>query len=117
MKVVSEHTWCLTDKGERVPETHPLARFLLVSKGSEIDADQLESYPILEEQPAPKKIEIQIDEPPPEPEPEPPPPPKPKRAPKPKTKPPPPLQAVPKITKVSRPRPPGTPPKKTGKSK
>jgi hypothetical protein len=115
MKVVSEHTWCLTDTGKRVPEGHPLARFLLVSKGSEIEQEQLESFPILEEQPAPKKIEIQIDEPPPEPEPPEPPTPKPKRVPKPKSKSPP-LQAVPKM-KVSRPRPPGTPPQKAGKRK
>jgi hypothetical protein len=117
MKVLADKTWCLTDTGKRVPEGHPLARFLLVSKGSEIEQEQLESFPILEEQPAPKKIEIEIDEPPPEPEPEKPPTPKPKRAPKPKSKSPPPLQAVPKVTKVSRPRPPGTPPQKAGKRK
>ena len=49
MKVVSSQAWCLTDKGERVPEGHPLARFLLVSKGCEIEDSQLDAYPVLEE--------------------------------------------------------------------
>lgn len=49
MKVISSQTWCLTGTGERVPEGHPLARFLLVSKGCEIEESQLEAYPLLEE--------------------------------------------------------------------
>ena len=49
MKVISSQTWCLTGTGERVPEGHPLARFLLVGKGCEIEEEQLASYPVLEE--------------------------------------------------------------------
>jgi hypothetical protein len=49
MKVISSQTWCVTASGERVPEGHPLARFLLVGKGCEIEESQLEAYPILEE--------------------------------------------------------------------
>ena len=49
MKVISSQTWCLTGTGERVPEGHPLARFLLVSKGCEIEDTQLEAYPVLED--------------------------------------------------------------------
>ena len=50
MKVVSEQSWCLTEKGERVPEGHPLGRFLLVSKGVEIEETELERYPELKEE-------------------------------------------------------------------
>jgi hypothetical protein len=49
MKVFSSQTWCVTASGERVPEGHPLARFLLVGKGCEIEEAQLEAYRILEE--------------------------------------------------------------------
>jgi hypothetical protein len=49
MKVISSQTWCLTGTGERVPEGHPLARFLLVGKGCEIEDTQLEAYPVLKE--------------------------------------------------------------------
>ena len=49
MKVISSQTWCITSTGERVPEGHPLARFLLVCKGCEIEEAQLEAYPLVEE--------------------------------------------------------------------
>jgi len=49
MRIVSEVAWCLTDDGKRVPMRHPLARVLLVGKGSEIEESELERYPILEE--------------------------------------------------------------------
>jgi hypothetical protein len=49
MKVISSQTWCVTSTGERVPEGHPLARFLLVGKGCEIEDTQLEAYPVLED--------------------------------------------------------------------
>jgi hypothetical protein len=49
MKVISSQTWCVTSTGERVPEGHPLARFLLVGKGCEIEDSQLEAYPTLED--------------------------------------------------------------------
>ena len=49
MKVISSQTWCVTASGERVPEGHPLARFLLVGKGCEIEETELEGHPILEE--------------------------------------------------------------------
>jgi hypothetical protein len=49
MRIVSEEAWCLTDDGKRVPMRHPLARFLLVGKGSEIEESELERYPILNE--------------------------------------------------------------------
>jgi hypothetical protein len=54
MKVISSQTWCVTASGERVPEGHPLARFLIVGKGCEIEDSQLEAYPILEE---PEEVE------------------------------------------------------------
>jgi hypothetical protein len=47
MKVVSSQTWCITSTGERVPEGHPLARFLLVGKGCEIEDSELERYPLV----------------------------------------------------------------------
>jgi hypothetical protein len=49
MKVISSQTWCITSTGERVPEGHPLARFLIVSKGCEIEESQLAAYPLLED--------------------------------------------------------------------
>jgi hypothetical protein len=58
MKVISSQTWCLTGTGERVPEGHPLARFLLVGKGCEIEESQLEAYPLLEEDEADEVTEI-----------------------------------------------------------
>jgi hypothetical protein len=48
MRIVSEVAWCLTEDGKRVPLRHPLARFLLVGKGSEIEESELERYPVLE---------------------------------------------------------------------
>jgi hypothetical protein len=60
MKVFSSQTWCVTASGERVPEGHPLARFLLVGKGCEIEETELEAHPILEE---PEEIEeVELDE-------------------------------------------------------
>ena len=50
MKVVAQQTWCITSTGERVPEGHPLARFLLVGKGCEIEDSELERYPEIKEQ-------------------------------------------------------------------
>jgi hypothetical protein len=47
MKVISSQTWCITSTGERVPEGHPLARFLLVGKGCEIEQSELERYPLV----------------------------------------------------------------------
>jgi hypothetical protein len=49
MRIVSEEAWCLTEDGKRVPMRHPLARVLLVGKGSEIEESELERYPILED--------------------------------------------------------------------
>jgi len=49
MRIVSDVAWCLTEDGKRVPMRHPLARFLLVGKGSEIEESELDRYPILEE--------------------------------------------------------------------
>jgi len=54
MRIVSEVAWCLTEDGKRVPMRHPLARFLLVGKGSEIEESELERYPVLEESEKPK---------------------------------------------------------------
>jgi hypothetical protein len=49
MRIVSDEAWCLTDDGKRVPLRHPLARVLLVGKGSEIEESELERYPVLED--------------------------------------------------------------------
>jgi hypothetical protein len=49
MKIISDERWYLTDDGRRVPERHPLARRLLVSKGAEIDEAELEKYPLYDE--------------------------------------------------------------------
>jgi hypothetical protein len=69
MRIVSEVAWCLTEDGKRVPMRHPLARFLLVGKGSEIEESELEQYPILEEtkdQAKPAKPKLKAVERPPE---------------------------------------------------
>jgi hypothetical protein len=46
MRIISPQTWCLTIDGKRVPERHPLSRFMLVGKGCEIEEAELEKYPI-----------------------------------------------------------------------
>ena len=58
MKVISSQTWCITSTGERVPEGHPLARFLLVGKGCEIEESELERFPLVEEDDADDVTEI-----------------------------------------------------------
>jgi hypothetical protein len=50
MKIISDERWWLTDDGKRVRDKHPLARRLLVGKGSEIEESELEKYPILDEE-------------------------------------------------------------------
>lgn len=46
MRIVSPQTWCLTIDGKRVPARHPLARFVLVGKGCEIEESELAKYPL-----------------------------------------------------------------------
>jgi hypothetical protein len=46
MRIISPQTWCLTIRGERVPERHPLAAYRLVGKGCEIEEAELEKYPL-----------------------------------------------------------------------
>jgi len=49
MRIVASESWYGTAEGKRVRERHPLARFLIVAKGSQIDDGELNRYPILEE--------------------------------------------------------------------
>ena len=49
MRFVAEESWYGTESGHRVKERHPLARFLIVAKGAEIDDSEFNRYPILEE--------------------------------------------------------------------
>lgn len=46
MRIIAEESWYGTAEGKRVRERHPLARFLIVAKGSQIDDAELERYPI-----------------------------------------------------------------------
>jgi hypothetical protein len=62
MKVVSSQTWCITSTGERVPEGHPLARFLLVGKGCEIEDSELERYPLVTKEEPVADLEEEEDE-------------------------------------------------------
>ena len=57
MKVISSQTWCITSTGERVPEGHPLARFLLVGKGCEIEDSELERYPLVTKEEPVEEVE------------------------------------------------------------
>ncbi len=61
MKVVSSQTWCITSTGERVPEGHPLARFLLVGKGCEIEDSELERYPLVTKEEPVEEVEEEGD--------------------------------------------------------
>ena len=56
MRIIAEESWYGTAEGKRVRERHPLARFLIVAKGSQIDDAELERYPIFEE-PSAKAID------------------------------------------------------------
>jgi hypothetical protein len=61
MKVISSQTWCITSTGERVPEGHPLARFLLVGKGCEIEDSELERYPLVTKEEPVEEVEEEGD--------------------------------------------------------
>ena len=61
MKVISSQTWCITSTGERVPEGHPLARFLLVGKGCEIEQSELERYPLVTKEDQVEDLEEEED--------------------------------------------------------
>jgi hypothetical protein len=62
MKVISSQTWCITSTGERVPEGHPLARFLLVGKGCEIEEAELERYPLVTKEDQVEEVEEDEEE-------------------------------------------------------
>jgi len=66
MRIVASESWYGTAEGKRVRERHPLARFLIVARGSQIDDAELERYPILEENEKPAKPKLKAVERPPE---------------------------------------------------
>jgi len=69
MRIVASESWYGTAEGKRVRERHPLARFLIVAKGSQIDDGELNRYPILEEsepKEKPAKAKLKAVERPPE---------------------------------------------------